>query len=314
MQLEPVDRLEILVVVDNYADSMLASAPGVQRRSITQDGWLMSDTVLAEHGVCLLLTAWRGTEKIGLLFDAGFSPVAAPRNLAFMNEPLDHVEALALSHSHEDHIGAIFPLLEMAGNPTLNVHPECFHHPRFWQDDDGNMLRYPESLLRSEFQKRDIDVVEESGPSLVGNCSFLLTGEIPRKTDFEHALPGSVKEVEGKLVPDLILDDQAVIIDIKDHGIVVVSGCGHAGIVNTFQYARELADNRPLYALLGGFHLPAPLFTPAIEPTCRAIMAEEPKMVVPMHCTGVEAKAFMRQEMGNVYVDSAIGTRFRFPF
>ena len=189
MALAQVDRLEILVVIDNYADSMLASAPGVQRRATDKNGWLLSDTVLAEHGVCLLLTAWQGSKKAGLIFDTGFSPIAAPRNLKFLNESLD-----------------------------------------------------------------------------------------------------------------------------KDHGLVVISGCGHAGIVNTFRYARELTSGRPLYALLGGFHLPAPLFRPAIEPTLQAIMAENPKLVVPMHCTGIEAKARLRSKMGPIYVDSAVGTRFQLPF
>ncbi len=314
MALAQVDRLEILVVIDNYADSMLTSEPGVQRRATDKDGWLLSDTVLAEHGVCLLLTAWQGPKKVGLIFDAGFSPIAAPRNLKFLNESLDHVQVLAISHAHEDHVGATSQLLQMANNASLNLHPECFLHPRYWQDDDGRMLQYPEMLNRAELEKQGAEIITRRESSIVGDDCFLLTGEIPRQTAFEHALPGSGKKIDGELVPDLILDDQAVVVDIKDHGLVVISGCGHAGIVNTFCYARELTSGRPLYALLGGFHLPAPLFRPAIEPTLQAIMAENPKLVVPMHCTGVEAKARMRHEMGSIYVDSAVGTRFQLPF
>ncbi|MCP4683543.1 MAG: MBL fold metallo-hydrolase, partial [Desulfobacterales bacterium] len=300
MDLLKVDRLEILIVTDNYADSLLESAPGVHRRITDNNGWLPTDTVLAEHGICLLLTAWKNDRKVGLIFDAGFSPIAAPRNLDFLAEALDHVQAMAISHAHEDHIGATSQLLKMAGKPPLVLHPECFFHPRYWKDDNGKMLQYPEMLNREDLQQQGFEIVENSEPSLVGEACFMLTGEIPRITDFEHALPGSVKEVKGKLVPDLILDDQAAVVDIEGHGLVIVSGCGHAGIVNTIQYARAITDGRPLYALMGGFHLPGRQFRSAIEPTLQAIKAEYPKMVIPMHCTGVEAKALMRHELGSV--------------
>ena len=314
MELQQVDRLEILIVIDNYADSMLENAPGVQRRVIESNGFLPTDTVLAEHGVCFLLTAWKDNKKVGLIFDAGFSPIAAPRNLEFMNVSLDHVEAMAISHAHEDHIGATKQLLTMAGNPPLCVHPICFHHPRYWRADDGTMLQYPEMINRDDLQASGHTVIEKSEPSVVGDGCFLLTGEIPRHTDFEHGLPGSVMEVDGELVADDILDDQAVVVDVKGHGIVVVSGCGHAGIVNTIHYARQLTNGRSLYALMGGFHLPGSQFRHAVKPTLDAIKAENPKMVVPMHCTGTEAKAIMRFELGDTFVDSAVGTRIQLPF
>ena len=314
MELIEVDHVEILIVIDNYADSMLESTPGVKRREIGKDGWLPTDTVLAEHGVCLLLTAHKNDKKAGLIFDAGFSPVAAPRNIEFLDESLDHVQAIAISHAHEDHIGAVSQLMKMAGNPPLILHPLCFHHPRYWRSDDGTMLQYPNMLDKQTLLEHGITIIERSTPSVIGDGLFMLTGEIPRNTEFEHGLPGSVMEVNGELVADEILDDQAVIVNIKDHGLVVISGCGHSGIVNTIQYARSLTDNIPLYALMGGFHLPGEQFRPAIEPTISAIKAEQPKMVIPMHCTGVEAKAQMRLELGEVFVDSAVGTKIQLPF
>ena len=314
MELHQVDKLEVLIVIDNYADSMLESAPGVQRRVTDFDGWLPTDTVLAEHGICLLLTVWKDDKKIGLIFDAGFSPIAAPHNLKFLDVSLEHVQGLAISHAHEDHTGATSQLLKMAGNPPLLVHPTCFHHPRYWKDDRGRMLRSPERLVKGELQEQGIRIVESREPSIVGEGCFMLTGEIPRFTDFEHALPGSVMEVNGEPVPDLMLDDQAIAVDIKDHGLVVISGCGHAGIVNTIRYARSLTKGRHLYALMGGFHLPGKEFRPAIKPTMQAIEEESPKMVIPMHCTGVDAKALMRQKWGSVFIDSAVGTRIQLPF
>lgn len=314
MNLIQADKVEILIIIDNYADSMLEPAPGVKRREIANEGFLPTDTVLAEHGVCLLITAWKDDKKVGVIFDAGFSPVAAPRNIEFLNEPLDHVQALAISHAHEDHIGATSQLLQMAGNPPLHVHPICFHHPRYWRNDNGTMLQYPDMLNKEKLMGEGATIIEKTESSVIGEGLFLLTGQIPRHTDFEHALPGSVMEVDGEIVEDIVLDDQAVVLDVAYHGLVVLSGCGHAGIINTINYARELTNGRPLYTVMGGFHLPGSQFKHAVAPTIEAIKAENPAMVVPMHCTGTEAKAHMRFEFGSVFVDSAVGTRIQLPF
>jgi 7,8-dihydropterin-6-yl-methyl-4-(beta-D-ribofuranosyl)aminobenzene 5'-phosphate synthase len=285
----------------------------VQRRAIGSNGLLPTDTLLAEHGISLLLTAQKNNKRVGIIFDAGYSPVAAPRNLEMLAEPLDHVQALVVSHAHEDHTGAVNRILEMAGYPPLVVHPEGFFHPRYWKADDGEMYKVPEVLKREDLRRKGVEVIESSEPLVLGEGCFLITGEIPRVTDFEKALPGSVKEVDGELIPDLVTDDQAVVVDLDGYGLVVVSGCCHAGIVNTILYARQLTGGRPLYAVLGGFHLSGASFRSAIEPTLQALKAEEPAMVVPMHCTGVEAKALMRRELGPIRVDSSVGTRFVLP-
>ncbi|MBN1858364.1 MBL fold metallo-hydrolase, partial [Candidatus Bipolaricaulota bacterium] len=229
MSLHRVDRLEILVVVDNYADTLLSSSPGVIRPAVGGDGCLPSDTLLAEHGLCLLLTVERGGKRSRLMLDGGYSPVAAPRNLRTMGieDRLDSVAGFVISHGHEDHVGAALELAEMMGKPPLLVHPEAFHHPRFFRADDGTLYQVPEILTRSALNDAGIDVLESDGPRLV-NDVFLVTGEIPRITPFEHGLPGSLHEMNGKLVPDAVIDDQAVVVDVDGHGLVVVSGCAHA--------------------------------------------------------------------------------------
>lgn len=315
MNLKRVDRLEILVVVDNYADTLLPSAAGVIRPAVGKNGSLPSDTLLAEHGLCLLLTAERGERRSQLILDAGYSPVAAPRNLRTMgiDRQLDSVAGLVISHGHEDHVGSAMELVSMTGNPPLWIHPEAFRHPRFFRADDGTTYRIPELLERSELQEAGIDVCDVEAPSVVDDV-FLLTSEIPRVTSFERGLPGSVHEVDGELVPDAVIDDQAVVVDVAEHGLVVVSGCAHAGIVNTVLYARRLTSGRPIHAVIGGFHLSGPSFREAITPTLDAIEQEHPDRVVPMHCTGVEAKRHFRERFGVSCAESAVGTTFVFPF
>lgn len=312
--LQAVDGLEVLVVVDNYADTLLPSGPGINRHPIGEDGRLPPDTLLAEHGLCLLLKARSGGRSRAVLLDAGYSPVAAPRNLDRLGEELENVGALVISHGHEDHVGAAVSLLGRLARPTIVLHPEAFHAPRYWCAVDGTLYCVPELLKRKELTAKGIRIVESRGPTVIGDGLFLVTGEIPRATSFEHGLPGSVKEVDGTLVPDPVVDDQAVVVDVRGHGLVVISGCAHAGIVNTVQYARELVEHRAVCAVLGGFHLSGDPFRAAIEPTIDALRRENLSRIVPMHCTGVDAVSRMRTAFGNACGISAVGTRFTFPF
>ena len=314
MKLQTIDRLEILVVVDNYADTLLESSRGVIRPAVGENEALPSDTLLAEHGLCLLLTAERNGERSQLLLDAGYSPVAAPRNLKMMGlaGKLDAVAGLVISHGHEDHVGSTVELAKMAGSPPLVIHPEAFRHPRFFRADDGTAYRIPELLTRRDLQEAEIDLLETDVPRILDEI-FLVTGEIPRVTPFEHGLPGSVHEVDGVLVPDVVIDDQAVIVDVDGHGLVVVSGCAHAGIVNTVLHARTLTGGRPIYAVIGGFHLSGKPFRDAIAPTLDAVEHEQPARIVPMHCTGVDAKRQFHERFGDRVAVSAVGTTFVFP-
>ena len=315
MQLQTIDRLEILVVVDNYADTLLESSPGVIRPAVGANGALPSDTLLAEHGLCLLLTAERNGERSQLLLDAGYSPVAAPRNLRTMglDGQFDSVAGFIISHGHEDHVGSTVELAKMAGSPPVVIHPEAFRHPRFFRADDGTAYRIPELLTRRDLEEAGIDVLETDTPQVLDEM-FLVTGEIPRVTPFEHGLPGSVHEVDGELVPDEVIDDQAVVVDVDGHGLVVISGCAHAGIVNTVLHARTLTGGRPIYAVVGGFHLSGNPFRDAIAPTLDAIERERPARIVPMHCTGVDAKQRFHERFNNRVAVSAVGTTFVFPF
>jgi 7,8-dihydropterin-6-yl-methyl-4-(beta-D-ribofuranosyl)aminobenzene 5'-phosphate synthase len=144
---------------------------------------------------------------------------------------------------------------------------------------------------RRALEGAGFDVIEERMPSFLFDRSILITGEVARTTGYEPGFPIQQAWVDGDWVPDpLILDDQAPVVLVKGKGLVVMTGCGHAGVVNICRYARRLTgDEEELYAILGGFHLAGPLFEPLVPRVCAEFGALKPRVVAPAHCTGWRA-------------------------
>ncbi len=140
---------------------------------------------------------------------------------------------------------------------------------------------------------------------------MLITGEVDRTTDFETGLPFHEALHGSGWEPDpLILDDQALVVHLRDKGLVVLTGCGHAGAVNIVRHALRLTGVARLHALLGGFHLTGPAFEPIIEPTVAALTELAPELIVPAHCTGWRAQHRLAAALPDTFVPNAVGTSF----
>jgi len=164
----------------------------------------------------------------------------------------------------------------------------------------------------------DADTLEQAGanifrkeePSLVAEGTILVTGQIPRVTEFEFGFPIQYAVVDGVEQPDpLTLDDQSLVVALRGKGLVIISGCAHAGIVNTVRYARELAGAEKVHGIIGGFHLGGPLFESIIDPTVAAIEEFDPDFLLPTHCTGWKAIHELARRMPEAYVQNSVGTR-----
>ena len=107
-----------------------------------------------------------------------------------------------------------------------------------------------------------------------------------------------------------MLDDQALIVNVRDRGLVVMTGCGHAGVVNICRYASRLTGDQVLYTVMGGFHLSGPLFEPLIPRVLDDLGAMHPDVVVPAHCTGWRAQHAMAARFGDAFVANSVGTCF----
>lgn len=308
----------IQTLVDNSYDGLMADmgparrTPIVRTPPVPAEHFAGGETVAglrAEHGFSALVTVRRGDRSHTLLFDTGVSPDGLAHNMERLGVGAGDVEAVVLSHGHFDHAGG-FPglarLRRRSGVP-LTVHPLVWSRRRvaFGQ---GQHWELP-TLRRSSLEAEGFEVIERRQPSLLLDGCVLITGEVDRATDFEVGMPGHQAERDGRWEPDpLILDDQALVVHVRGRGLVVVTGCGHAGTVNIARHALRLTGTDRLVGLLGGFHLTGPAFEPLIEPTASALAEMHPELVVPAHCTGWRAQHRLAATLPEAFVPNAVGT------
>ncbi|HVQ87846.1 MAG TPA: MBL fold metallo-hydrolase, partial [Actinomycetes bacterium] len=154
-------------------------------------------------------------------------------------------------------------------------------------------------------------IIEQRQPSFLLDGKLLITGEVDRTTEFEQGMPVHQAFKDGDWVPDpLIHDDQAAVLHVADKGLVILTGCGHAGIVNIVRYTKRLTGVDQVYAVIGGFHLTGRLFEAIIPQTVAALVAESPQVVVPAHCTGWTAQLALANALPGVFTPNAVGSRF----
>ena len=301
---EPVDRLEILTLVDNYVDVLLPESTFIKRPPLATDGRVPENTLLAEHGLSLLVKVHRDKASHMVLLDAGYNPWTINRNLEFLGMDLKEVEAVVLSHGHMDHTGGLQAVLDgLPENVPVMMHPDGFLR-RFLILPDGKRLTLPLPFQRDSIRTNHVNLRESKDPVYLAKNMILVSGEIPRITPFEKGMPAAFIERDGQLVPDTFNDDQFLVVSLGERGLVVISGCAHAGIINSIQYARELTGQSRICAVVGGFHLTGSAMAPAIEPTIEEMKKISPEVIVPMHCTGHSAVSrFEKRAAGGVPVE-----------
>ena len=168
----------------------------------------------------------------------------------------------------------------------------------------------PPSL--QDLSREGIELLVERGPSFLINGTILVTGQIERTTDFEKGIPIQQAEIEGSWQPDpWVYDDQAMVMHVRNKGLVVITGCGHAGVINIVHQARSQTGVEQVYAVLGGFHLTGALFEPIIPQTIEALQQIHPAVIVPAHCTGWRAAQRIAQTMPDAYTPNSVGTTFK---
>lgn len=309
--LKTVDRVEVITLMDNYADALLQSTDMVTRAPHTDGDFISGDTLVAEHGLCLLVSIYQNGEKQSILFDAGYSKIGVLHNMALMDIDPAGIDTIVMSHRHMDHTAGIYALLDRISDPvTMVLHPEAFLPERYIQQKDGTIVQFPQILSRERLKDYDVNIRESENPLLIAGDSIVVTGEIERTTTFEKGMPNALVKKNGKMEKDPVLDDQALILNIKDKGLVVISGCSHSGIINTVTYAKKLTGVERIYGVIGGFHLSGPLYDPIVDDTVFALKEMSPSVIVPMHCTGWTAINRFAEAFPETFILNSVGSTF----
>jgi 7,8-dihydropterin-6-yl-methyl-4-(beta-D-ribofuranosyl)aminobenzene 5'-phosphate synthase len=318
--LEPVDSVEITALMDNVSDLLMPDQGPARRPRLgsgpaqacaLMTGEKCPDPLIAEHGFSVLLTVRKGDTTRRLLFDAGASPDGVAENMRRLSIDPASVEAIVCSHGHFDHTTGIDGLARVLGRTNLPV----LIHPHFWRRrrvllPGVDPLEIP-AVSRQALEGAGFEVIEDAQPSFLFDRSVLVTGEVARVTGYEPGFPPQQAWLDGGWRPDpLVLDEQAIVISVRGKGLLVLTGCGHAGIVNICRYARRLTGGEHLYAALGGFHLNGPAFEPLIPRVLDDLAELGPQVLVPAHCTGWRAQHAMARRFGDAFIPNTVGSRF----
>ena len=328
-----IDRLTIKVLVDSSYDTPRTSGSPwvkVKRAGLAAPGDFRK-TLHNEWGLALALQSQAGGQTRDLMLDFGYTADALNNNIAIMGVDPSGVQALILSHGHYDHFGGLIPFLQrnrakLPGSLALYAGGEDNFCRRLNAGGAPGQFAEFGVLDRRELEALNVRVVLCPTPTVIADQAFT-TGVIERNS-FEHVLPNTFVEygmkdglgcdipaaadkAQGKPVPDQHLNEHATCFHLKDRGLIVISSCGHSGIVNSTRQAMKVSGIDKVHAIVGGFHL-----FPADEAYLKQTVAElgklNPDVLIPMHCSGPGLMASLRNMMPAQLVPSTTGTEFTF--
>lgn len=317
-------EVAITVLVDNRADLIVKSTDEVK--------YYTEKPLLAEHGFSALVEL--KSENIRILWDAGITSIALPENMKRMGIDPASIDKIALSHGHHDHYAALAELLtamnleseskEWEGETSIEelrfwaqgrripliAHPAAFRE-RWGLKKDGKKVGPFNPPPKEAWAAAGAEIVLSEGPYRLGPGCWT-TGFVPRKSFESSGISSSMRyRVEDDFLPDTIEEDQAIVIHVKDKGLVVLSGCAHSGIVNTVNHAGEISGVNKIWAILGGFHL-ARASDEELQLTIDAVKDFKPHLIAPSHCTGFKAICAFAREMPEAFVVGQVGTTYLF--
>jgi 7,8-dihydropterin-6-yl-methyl-4-(beta-D-ribofuranosyl)aminobenzene 5'-phosphate synthase len=318
--LKKVDGVEIFSLVDNSVD-FLSTIEKKEVQSFRQwtkarhnQEWARthSQQPAAEHGFSMFIRVLNEGKSNSVLFDTGGSPERVVENAERMGLDLNEVEYIVLSHGHYDHFGGLLSALKAVNkiNLPVIVHEDMFKS-RGVANSDGTIRKYPE--FPKENQVSPARYVKTKQPYLLADNTVLVTGEIPRKTDFEKGFQQHRVLIDDDWQPDpWIWDDRALVINVKQKGLVIVTGCAHAGIINTTLYAQQITGIKMIYAILGGFHLAGKECEQRIKKTMQELKKLKPVIVTPSHCTGWRGTFAIARAMPHAFAWNSVGNLYQF--
>jgi 7,8-dihydropterin-6-yl-methyl-4-(beta-D-ribofuranosyl)aminobenzene 5'-phosphate synthase len=326
-----IDKLSVRVLVDSASDIFFRpqQAGGVK----TEPG-RSADSLRPLHsewGLSLLLEPQRGDDKRTFLLDYGWTPEAINGNMELLKVDPSKIDTLIMSHGHFDHWGGLLGFLDkhrkhLPADLTLYAGGEDNFCQRYARGGQTELSDYG-MLDRRDLARQNVNLVLCESPVVIGGQAFT-TGKIKRSS-IEKVLPNTMvefklkdgagcnashylpAEMEGKIVPDEHIHEHATCFNLKDKGLIVISSCGHVGIVNSVRQAMEVSGVDKVHAIMGGFHLgpaPADYLTQVVS----EIGKLNPDVLIPMHCSGLNFAQEAQRQMPGKVLTTTTGTRISF--
>jgi 7,8-dihydropterin-6-yl-methyl-4-(beta-D-ribofuranosyl)aminobenzene 5'-phosphate synthase len=312
LTLLPADVIDVTILVDNSVDALLPGTEMVQRAPLAWD-WSEREQLIAEHGYALLLTVQRNGSSASILYDAGLGRNTVLHNMDVLAIHPADLRAVVLSHGHADHHGGLEGIFRRIArrNMPLVLHPDVWRDRKIVFPTGAEIHMPPPS--HNDLDHEGVAIIEERGPSLLLDDAVLVTGQVERVTDFEKGFPFQQAHTHDGWEPDTwIWDDQAVVCHLKGKGLVVLSSCSHAGVINVLRHAQRLTGIEQVYAFVGGLHLTGGIFEPIIPRTIAELKSIGPSVIVPGHCTGWKATHELARQLPGAYIQTSVGTRLHF--
>ncbi len=310
------DKIVVTTLVENYVDMLIPNTENVKRPGLAFHFDPRNKPIQAENGISLLVEIYFSEQKYRILFDAGLTHSVILHNMSALGISPNEIDHAVISHGHPDHYGGLLGLLKARDYPLpVILHPDAFL-TRYVVAGNGSVIPYyNQSFRKDEIEAAGGRLVIAREPVPIGPAAFT-TGEIPLKESFEppgppSGTPSSLRCVrDGRFEEDETLDDLALIVCVKDKGLVVIAGCAHAGIINTLRQAQAVTGVKQVYAVFGGFHLGFPgIPDEKGEKTIQELKRLKPAVVSPMHCSGFKTLAAVAREMPEVFLLNTAGAQ-----
>jgi 7,8-dihydropterin-6-yl-methyl-4-(beta-D-ribofuranosyl)aminobenzene 5'-phosphate synthase len=268
---------------------------------------MLADRGIGEWGFSALVEA----DGHRVLVDTGNHPETVLQNANELGIDLSTVSEVVLTHNHDDHVGGLMTLRRelMKKNPAAlsraYVAKGIFYSRPSAKGEDNVMI-----AIKKEYEATGGKFIEEDHAAEIFPGGWL-TGPVPRVySEHNWSVTGKVATPAG-LVEDTIPEDQSLVINTAQ-GLILISGCGHAGVINTMTMARSEFPNEPVFAALGGFHL-FPATDAQVDWTADKLKEFGTSYLMGAHCTGIESVYRIRQRLGlprGSAVVGAVGATF----
>lgn len=277
-------------MVSDFKDSLTGNGTPVSLESLSitvlaEDTVLYETPFLGQHGISLYLETLRDGEVYHVLMDVGQNPLALVNNMEELDIDLNDLDAVVLTHCHYDHTNGIAQLLGASSRSNIPViaHPSIFRSHYVTEPEWRHIGMSPEDSARK---------IEDAGGKLVLTTDpmavipgLFFSGQVPRKNKIELPPKGFFTTQGGMAVPDKMEDDISLYGIIEGVGLVALTGCAHAGIINILDHGASLFPDMPLEGIVGGLHL-IEADPEVIRWTVEALKEKDPSWIGAGHCTG----------------------------